>query len=297
MSDRLIMETLPLDKRAADYVNTAVLRTSLLKKQTEFRVLVPGNVAMLVFYFGRGIYEIREDRWVRPESPVSFMGIQTEPRYFADLEEYEAVLFYLTPYGVSSLFGKDAASLVNKSYQKVPALEEHMPWLTDENFLALPLKERAGRIAEGVQTYFLEKSRSAPETLIKIHDYVESSHGSIQVKDLADKLSLTRQNLFYLAKKHMGVNLNVYSRIERLRYAISLLQKGYKWSEIVSVAGYYDYSHLTKDLKLFTHMPVARYKELIKNDNSDLTEFMRNQVGCFYYYLPPSGLFSMGAHR
>ena len=95
----------------------------------------------------------------------------------------------------------------------------------------------------------------------------------------------------------MGVNLNVYSRIERLRYAISLLQKGYKWNEIVSVAGYYDYSHLTKDLKLFTHMPVARYKELIKNDNSDLTEFMRNQVGCFYYYLPPSGLFSMGAHR
>jgi AraC-like DNA-binding protein len=53
----------------------------------------------------------------------------------------------------------------------------------------------------------------------------------------------------------MGVNLNVFSRIERFRYAISLLQEGYKWNEIVNRAGYYDYSHLTKDLKQFTHMP------------------------------------------
>jgi hypothetical protein len=120
-----------------------IIRTSYPKKETEFRVLVPGNAAMLVFYFGKGIYEIREDRWVRPESPVSFMAIQTEPRYFADLEEYETVLFYMTPYGVSSLFGKEAASLVNCSYQAVPDLASHMPWLTERAFLEMPLKERA----------------------------------------------------------------------------------------------------------------------------------------------------------
>lgn len=297
MPDRLIMETMPVDPALGDYIKTAVLRTSYLKRQTEFRVLVPGNVAMLVFYFGKGIYEIREDRWVRPESPVSFMGLQTEPRYFADLEEYEAVLFYLTPYGVTSLFGRNSASLVNKSYQSVPALAEYMPWLEEGEFLSLPLKERASRIHDSLLTYFRDRSFSSPETLIKIHNYIEESHGTIQVKDLADRLNLTRQNLFYLAKKHMGVNLNVYSRIERLRYAISLLQRGFKWNEIVAEAGYYDYSHLTKDLKLFTHMPVARYKELMKNDQSDLTEFMRDQVGYFYYYLPPAGLFAMGEHR
>ncbi|MDC7220690.1 MAG: AraC family transcriptional regulator [Spirochaetales bacterium] len=292
MSDRLIMETLPVDRAVENYIKTIVLRTSKLKQQTEFRVLVPGNMAMLFFYFGKGVYEIREDRWVRPEEPVSFVGLQTEPRYFADLEEYEAVIIYLTPFGVTSLFGKDAANLVNKSYQQVPSLVEYMSWLEDDDFLALPLEERAARIGKGVGDFFLNKSQPAPETLVKIHHYVEDSHGTVQVKDLAEKLDLTRQNLFYLAKKHMGVNLNVYSRIERLRYAISLLQDGYKWSEIVTEAGYYDYSHLTKDLKLFTHMPVAKYKELMKHDNSDLTEFMRNQVGCFYYYLPPSGLFS-----
>lgn len=294
MPDRMIMETLPVRKEYNDYMKTIVLRKSRLKTQTEFRVLVPGNVSMLVFYFGRGIYEIREDRWVRPESPISFMGLQTEPRFFADLEEYETVLFYLTPYGVSSLFGKDAASLVNQSYTTVPtSLLEHMPWLTDKEFLNLPLENRAQKIQGSLELYFKEKSQPAPETLISIYNYVVGNHGSVQVKELAEKLGLSRQNLFYLSKKHMGMNLNVYSRVERLRYAISLLQEGHKWNEIVKIAGYYDYSHLTKDLKLFTHMPVAKYKELIKNDQSSLTEFMREQVGCFYYYLPPSGLFSM----
>jgi AraC-like DNA-binding protein len=294
MSDRLIMETLPVEATSEKYIKTIVLRTSHPKEQNESRVLVPGNMAMLFFYFGKGVYEIRENRWVRPEGPVSFMGLQTEPRYFADLEEYDAVIFYLTPYGVTSLFGKEAASLVNQPYRQVPSLAEYMPWLSEPEFLNLSLKERARRINTAVKEYFQEKSYNAPETLVKIQHYVEETHGSIQVKDLAGKLKLTRQNLFYLAKKHMGVNLNVYSRIERLRYAISLLQKGYKWSEIVSEAGYYDYSHLTKDLKLFTHMPVAKYKELMKNDSSDLTEFMRDQVGCFYYYLPPAGLFPSG---
>lgn len=298
MPDRLIMETLPLDNKLQNRVRSIVIRTSYPKKQTEFRVLVPGNAAMLAFYFGKGIYEIREDRWVRPEQPVSFMGIQTEPRYFADLEEYETILFYMTPYGVSSLFGKETAALVDKSYQSVEALKEHMPWLVDEEFLSLPLEERAIKIRDSLHGFFENKSQSAPKTLIEIHKYIEKSHGTIQVKDLAEKLSLTRQNLFYLAKKHMGINLNVYSRIERLRFAISLLQEGYKWNEIVEEAGYYDYSHLTKDLKLFTHMPVAKYKELIKHDNSDLTAFLRDKVGYFYYYLPPAGIFTRenGSH-
>lgn len=297
MPDGLIMETLSVDERLKESVKSVVIRTSYPKKETEFRVLVPGNAAMLVFYFGKGIYEIREDRWVRPESPVSFMAIQTEPRYFADLEEYETVLFYMTPYGVSSLFGKETASLVNRSYQAVPALAAHMPWLTNKDFLSLPLAERGAKICDSLGDFFQEKANSASKTLISINKYVEESHGTMQVKDMAEKLNLTRQNLFYLAKKHMGINLNVYSRIERFRYAISLLQEGYKWNEIVNLAGYYDYSHLTKDLKQFTQMPVARYKELIKNDKSILTAFLRDKVGYFYYYLPPSGLFTAGGEK
>lgn len=292
MPDRLIMETMDVDDSLKNCVKSIILRKSYPKKKTEFRVLVPGNAAMLLFYFGKGIYEIREDRWIRPDEPISFMAIQTEPRYFADLEEYESILFYLTPYGVSTLYGKEAAGLVNQSYQPVPDLADALPWLTDPEFLALSLKDRAEKISAGFSRFLGEKRKTAPETLISINRLIEESHGTIQVKDMAEKLSLTRQNLFYLAKKHMGVNLNVYSRIERFRYAISLLQEGHKWNEIVSLAGYYDYSHLTKDLKLFTHMPVAKYKEMMRNDRSAFTAFLRDKVGYFYYYLPPSGLFA-----
>jgi hypothetical protein len=49
MPDRMIMETLPIDKKMNNHIKSMIIRTSYPKKETEFRVLVPGNAAMLVF--------------------------------------------------------------------------------------------------------------------------------------------------------------------------------------------------------------------------------------------------------
>jgi len=277
------IETIPVDPALKGIVSSIVLRKSPHMNK-EYRALIPSNMGIIACYFGDAIQEIVGERIELLDTPT-FFGLQTHPRFFQDSQPYEAVLIYLTPYGLAALAGKEAPKLVDKSIIQPDFLKDWFrPWgLNDPNFAELPLYKK-GQLIQQKLVSFLANHR-APDILKTSVDIIAKAHGNLSIRDLCRQLDLTRQGLAYFGKRYVGISLKVYTRIERLNYALDLIQKGLSWEEIIEECGFFDYSHLTKEIKAFSNMKVAEIKEILTLDNSDITRFFKKQVNCHFFYL------------
>lgn len=277
------IETIPLDPALDGIVKNIVLRRSPHSNE-EYRVLIPSNMGIIACYFEDAIVE-REEGNTRILDTPSLFGLQTRPRFFQDSQPYEAVLIYLTPYGLAAMLNKETPKAVDRTQIKPEILSSWFkPWgLKDKDFLSLSLFEKGQAIQHKLLEFFQQKS--APPVLKKAVEKIEAKQGNISIKELCEELNLTRQGLAYFGKRYMGISLKVYTRIERLNYALSLIEEGEGWEEIIHKCGFFDYSHLTKEIKAFTGMKVAEVKLLLTMDKSEITRFFKKQVNCHFFYL------------
>lgn len=278
------IETLELDPCLEGLVQSIVLRRNP-QGQRSWRVFIPSNYGIIASYYGNSIEEYSSQGMVRLSTPTLF-GLQTLPKYLKDFQPYEAVLVYLTPYGLAVLTGKDAPTLVDRRENLPYILQDWFPgWDNrDWDFVSLSLEEKAQRIQLALVEYF--KGKKGPSVLQKALGIIEESQGEISIQDLCSQLEITRQGLAYFSKRYMGISLKVYTRIERLKRALNLIEQGLSWSKVVDQCGFFDYSHLTKEIKSFTSMKVAQVKNLLNMDRTEITRFFNKQVNCHFFYLP-----------
>lgn len=277
------IETIPIDPALDGIVKNIVLRRSPHRNE-EYRVLIPSNMGIIACYFDDAIVE-KEEGKTRVLNTPSLFGLQTRPRFFQDAQPYEAVLVYLTPYGLAALLNKETPLSVDKSQIQPDILSSWFrPWgLNDAAFQSKDLYEKGQAIQQILLEFF--QNRTAPPVLKKAVERIEAEHGNISIRDLCESLNLTRQGLAYFGKRYMGISLKVFTRIERLNYALTLIEEGEGWEEIVQICGFFDYSHLTKEIKAFTGMKVAEVKKLLTMDKSEITRFFNKQVNCHFFYL------------
>lgn len=279
----MTIETIPVDPALEGLVRSIVLRRSPHNNR-EYRALIPSNMGIIACYFNNSIQEINGNKVTLLDTP-SLFGLQTHARYFQDSQPYEAVLIYLTPYGLAALMGKDTPNAVDQTIIKPEFMTSWFkPWgLQDSSFKDLDLYQKGQQIQQNLVRFF--KDKSAPAILKKAVNKIEKHHGILSIKDLCQYLDLTRQGLAYFGKRYMGISLKVFSRIERLNYALTLIEEGNQWLEIVQNCGFFDYSHLTKEIKAFTGMKVAEIKKLLTMDKSEITRFFKKQANCHFFYI------------
>lgn len=282
----MTIETMPMDPALKGVVRSIVLRRRP-QNTREFRALIPSNMGIIACYFNNSVQEIQGAKVSMLDTPTLF-GLQTQPRFFQDSRPYEAILIHLTPYGLAAMLGKETPEIVDQSIILPQALSSWFkPWgMQDPSFKDLDLYQKGQLIQKNLVRFF--QDRSAPPILKKAVDKIEEHHGNLSIKDLCQYLDLTRQGLAYFGKRYMGLSLKVFSRIERLKYALNLIEEGYSWMEIIKECGFFDYSHLTKEIKAFTEMKVAEIKKLLTMDNSEITRFFKKQANCHYFYISES---------
>ena len=82
---------------------------------------------------------------------------------------------------------------------------------------------------------------------------IEASAGRLRVEDLAAASGLSRQRVHELVRREVGLAPKTLARIHRFHRALALLRgrDAPPWAELAAECGYYDQSHLIRDVRAF----------------------------------------------
>ena len=112
-----------------------------------------------------------------------------------------------------------------------------------------------------LKSYFSKWSK--PSIITPILHYIRKQNGLLNVVDLLDKFHISHSTLNRYFKSFVGFNPNKYIRLIRFNYIIRLVEsKSELLKNLLIDYKYYDYSHFTKDFKLFTGQTPKEFKGL-----------------------------------
>ncbi|WP_460995487.1 helix-turn-helix domain-containing protein [Spirosoma harenae] len=110
----------------------------------------------------------------------------------------------------------------------------------------------------------------AESAVDKASQYILHQKQPISLDRLADQSCLSVRQFIRKFDERMGVSPKTFDRIIRFDKALRLKNKypALDWLSIALACGYFDYQHLAKDYKEFTHLTPASYLEMEKATNS-----------------------------
>jgi len=84
--------------------------------------------------------------------------------------------------------------------------------------------------------------------------YIETCGGAVDMRTLARELGYSHKHVIHLFRDHVGIPPKLLARIVRFDRLIGSLRRGApeSWSELALTFGYYDQSHLVRDVRQFT---------------------------------------------
>lgn len=103
--------------------------------------------------------------------------------------------------------------------------------------------------------FFTERIKSKNNRLQSIINEIHSSKGQISIYELSKRNFTTIRQLERNFKKLIGLSPKEYSNIIRFQTALSLIKNSKPNQSILDIAfecGYYDHSHLSKEIKRYT---------------------------------------------
>ena len=164
---------------------------------------------------------------------------------------FRAVTVSMTPWSAFCLLGRPMRSLVDQ----VVELTDLAGALAGELVAAL---SRAGdwpRRLGSVDRLLLDRMRAGPPGVRGVasawHELVRSA-GRIPVSLLAARVGWCERQLEIRFRDHVGLAPKTLARILRAVHARTLLRAGRTPKEVAVQCGYYDQSHLSRDLKSIT---------------------------------------------
>jgi len=164
-------------------------------------------------------------------------------------------------------------------------------------FFGLPLSELAGR-AVSIRDLLPAEHRSLAEQLEAMADwearfdcveellarriagsdrrsevvpwalrYIEACGGAADMRMLARELGYSQKHVIHLFRDQVGVPPKLLARIVRFNRLIGSLRRGApeSWSELALAFGYYDQSHLVRDVHQFTGTTPTEARAMLAN--------------------------------
>jgi AraC-like DNA-binding protein len=90
----------------------------------------------------------------------------------------------------------------------------------------------------------------------RIARFILQNPSLMSIDTLASEACLSPRQFYRQFTERMGISPKMFGRITRLDYAIKIknAQPQKDWLSIALELGYYDYQHLVRDFKEFTHL-------------------------------------------
>jgi len=202
----------------------------------------------LIFHYGGPFEELVADK-ITKTFTTGIHGQTDQIRRFTAKENYGIFGVLLQPYAIPMLFGISSSEFKNELVD-LTLLGQDGKDITDQMMMA---KDNAHRLQ--LINCFLEKrirEFDRPE-IVYATQKVYALNGLVNIKDLADRSSLSPRQFERTFKHHIGFSPKSFARIVRFRSLIDRYKKGD--STLTKVAydfGYYDQAHFIQEFKQFS---------------------------------------------
>lgn len=242
--------------RFDQYIPSSVLRPyikyftiSESEHEDTYKVLPGTSLVMGFQYQGRLSYlaEGMENRL----SAAGITGLHNRFRVFRNSEKTGSILVYFNEAGASSFFKNPLHELFSESlsldhFIPQPLLDDIREQLSE----ARTDKERI----DVIERFLISRLGSSDTDLLVVSaiQLIKQSKGSIRMKDLAAKLTISQSPLEKRFRKIVGASPKKFASIVRLNAVISKFPKAKSLTEMGYECGYYDQAHFIKDFRLFT---------------------------------------------
>jgi AraC-like DNA-binding protein len=176
----------------------------------------------------------------------------------------QGVQLNLTPVGARLLFGVSMSEMTGKihslrdllpvQYRSLPErLSELSSW--DERF----------DLVEEVIHVRVAASRVRTETVSSALQRIEHFGGVLNLGGLAHELGYTPKHVISLFHEQVGVSPGLYARMIRFSRFLKHVRSSTapNWAELALQLGYFDQSHLVRDVKSLTGLPPTRLRQML----------------------------------
>ncbi len=111
-------------------------------------------------------------------------------------------------------------------------------------------------IVEDFLFYLVQKSKKPPRPIDRVSLFLLHNPGTARLDWLADQACLSQRQFYRQFVEREGISPKLYARIARFENVMKLknAQPTKDWLSVALDLGYYDYQHLVRDFKEFTHL-------------------------------------------
>ncbi|MDR1797508.1 MAG: AraC family transcriptional regulator [Clostridiales Family XIII bacterium] len=131
----------------------------------------------------------------------------------------------------------------------------------------------AGSFEERIEAYMgsgIEQSIGWTKTsemrlLSTVLKLIVEKCGDVRIQELERETGYTARNINYLFNRYMGVSPKSYCKFIRFQTLLGDIHRhwGKPFSGSISVAGYYDHSHMLRDFKAYTSCNLGQYTKAV----------------------------------
>jgi AraC-like DNA-binding protein len=119
----------------------------------------------------------------------------------------------------------------------------------------VPVIVRPGNLVQNLDYFFLNRFRYPKKSVLSIVDDIHRYKGQLTVEGLAEIECTTSRQLERSFREFIGVSPKEFIRFVRYQFALQNIHQHYPGQSLLTIAfdsGYYDHSHLLKDVKEFS---------------------------------------------
>jgi AraC-like DNA-binding protein len=186
---------------------------------------------------------------------VSMCGLHDHLRHHVHSADHAAVILPLRPDQAYALLRQPLDLLRNRTLGLSDLLPNPVDWspLLARLAAASGLPERLPLAREALAPWM---ANAPPDPLIsQALDLLLQAGGQYRVDDLAQQLGLSQSALERRFRQRVGMTPRRYASLIRLSHAARLREAGHDLTSVAHASGYFDQSHLVRDLRRTTGVP------------------------------------------
>lgn len=226
------------------------------------RLELPVGVATLFLGFDHQLTVGPADPDAGPDAKQTFTSLFAGMRSKSAIGEHVGVLYgievVMRPWAAYGMFGVPMHELAERLVDPSDVAGSAIGSLTDR------LAETPGwpaRFALLDQALLrrLEAGPGPAPRVLRAWDLMVATAGTTPIADLACELGWSERQLERRFREQMGLTPKSAARVLRLQHALRLLIEGRPLAEIASRAGFYDQSHLNREIRTTVGMTPGRF--------------------------------------
>ncbi len=223
------------------------------------QTLVPLNHPLLHFSIGTDfkISDLRDQFLPVPKTIIS--GFQTESTKFLPSSGVITIGIFFRPQGMKELLNIPMDSLTNRGFDARDILGNPV-WYVYEKLVEETIISNKIKIIDSYLMTFLNDQQINDNLISHILYTMYDQRGLLSIQDLSKQFQISRQHLYRLFNRSLGLSPKVFGRLLRFHHLLNLIktQPQSGWHDILYNSGFYDQAHMIREYtSIMGHPPTS----------------------------------------